>query len=448
MRIRLPLTLVLLLIVLPAGAQKTPLPGQVIVDPLNGSYLVYNRDLNRDGKLDPAFLIGPGDPEGFLFLGERQPDGTRAGGEQATIIRRLKAEGGNAIYFMAQRSHGGDGTPNQNPFVDPTQPASGLDPDILRQWQGWFVDLENAGVTAYFFLFDDGAHPFDDGCTGTVGPDEEAYIRGIVDAFERFPNLIWVVQEEFKFVGHDGKRRPCDEVRVRKIARVVDIIHEADDHPHPIGVHHNVGEPMAYPDNPWVDVYVQQANLIVEDRRGDLDTLHAAGQIGKGYDAAHRYQYTMGEGYNWHHALMEKKDRAMLRRSYYAAAMNGANVLVLGMFGAEGPPTPQMLKDMRVMQRFFEATNFNEMAPADERATADTKWVLAAPDWASCILYTNAGGRALGISDLKPGSYTARWLDPVTGKTRTTRHRVSSPEPSFLVPEGIGPEVIVHLQRR
>jgi hypothetical protein len=75
----------------PAGQPRDVkhLPGQVIVDPGNRSYLVYNRDANGDGELDPFFLIGPGDPEGFLYLGERRKDGTRSGHRQDDIIRRL-----------------------------------------------------------------------------------------------------------------------------------------------------------------------------------------------------------------------------------------------------------------------------------------------------------------------------------------------------------------------
>ena len=56
-----------------------PLPGQIIVDPENASWLVYNRDRDKNGKLDPFFMCGPGDPEEFLYRGTRNPDGTRNG---------------------------------------------------------------------------------------------------------------------------------------------------------------------------------------------------------------------------------------------------------------------------------------------------------------------------------------------------------------------------------
>ena len=92
--------------------------GSFYQDPNNAAWLVYNRDSNSDGSLDPFFLIGPGDPEGLLYEGQRSPDGTRSGGRQDEIINRIIAEGGNSVYVHMVRSHGGDGDDSQNPFVD------------------------------------------------------------------------------------------------------------------------------------------------------------------------------------------------------------------------------------------------------------------------------------------------------------------------------------------
>ncbi|MCI0724601.1 MAG: hypothetical protein L0338_37400, partial [Acidobacteria bacterium] len=55
-----------------AGAPSTrALPGQIIVDPDNASWLVYNKDTDGNGKLDPFYLGGPGGPEDFLYRGTR-----------------------------------------------------------------------------------------------------------------------------------------------------------------------------------------------------------------------------------------------------------------------------------------------------------------------------------------------------------------------------------------
>lgn len=102
-----------------AASSQSFLPSQIRVNPDNGSYLIYNRDRNGDGKPAPFFAIGPGDPEGFLYLGERRSDGTRDGKRQTEIIARMKARGGNGLYFQLVRSYGGDGEAGHNPGPTP-----------------------------------------------------------------------------------------------------------------------------------------------------------------------------------------------------------------------------------------------------------------------------------------------------------------------------------------
>lgn len=427
------------------SADDGPLEGQILVDPENPSYLVYNRDRDGDGRLDPFFLIGPGDPEGFFYLGERQEDGTRRAGAQREIVDTMRRHGGNGLYFQVVRSHGGDGEPDHNPWRDPEDPASGLDPEVVAQWRGWLDRMQEAGITMFLFLYDDGAHPFDDGCTGTVSAEERAFVRELVDTLEDYPNLIWVVQEEFKFVGHAGVRRPCDAARVRKAGTLASLIKEFDDHDHPVGVHHNIGDPMAFPDHPDVDLYVQQADVRVGEGQGTLEALHAAGLPGRGFDPEHRYNYTMGEAYNWHHVLMDDLDRAMLRKSYYASALAGGYVLVLGMYGAEGPPTPEMLEDMRRMQTFFESSEFNRMAPHDALRYGSTRWVLADPEGGRYILYAYEDGDDLGVRGLRPGRYTLRWFDPVSGADIVQRDVEAAGDVSFQKPAGIGAERLLYL---
>jgi hypothetical protein len=80
--------------------QPSPLPGQVIVDPEHPQWF------KRQGG-SHLFLCGPGDPEGFLYHGRRNSDGARDG-DQMTIINNLARHGGNALYLIAVRTHGGD----------------------------------------------------------------------------------------------------------------------------------------------------------------------------------------------------------------------------------------------------------------------------------------------------------------------------------------------------
>ncbi|HUW81514.1 MAG TPA: hypothetical protein VMZ31_01810 [Phycisphaerae bacterium] len=121
----------------PQQTSPTPLPGQVVVDADHPQWL------KRHGG-GPFFMCGPGDPEGFLYRGTRNPDGTR-NGDQMALIEKLKGTGANCVYLMAVRSHGGDGDSTHNPFVD-SDPTRGLDQDILNQWEAWFVEMANRGT--------------------------------------------------------------------------------------------------------------------------------------------------------------------------------------------------------------------------------------------------------------------------------------------------------------
>lgn len=428
----------------------SPLPGQIIVDPQNASHLVYNRDADGDGRLDPCYLIGPGDPEGFLFLGERQPDGTRRGGRQLGIIDQMRRHGGNVIYFQAVRSHGGDGADDHNPWRDSRNPGSGLDPAVIQQWRGWFDQLRDAGIAILFFVYDDGAHPFGDGCDAEPSPAEQAFVRDLVNAFEDYPNLIWVVQEEFYYVGPAGNRQPCDAARLARTGRIADLIKQADDYNHPVGVHHNTGFPMAFAGHPSVDVFLQQPSTEPKKGRGTLEVLHAAGGAGVGFDPQHRYVYFMAEAFDWHAVLCHRGDREMLRKSYYATALAGGHVAVLGMYPTElgRDPTDEMLQDMRAMQRFFESTELNALAPHDGLAWAGTRWMLANPARGRYILYTPDESPTLGVKRLPAGELELRWFDPATGRSSEEKRRHAGGDASFQKPRGIGAEAALYLRAR
>jgi hypothetical protein len=161
-----------------AGPAAEPLPGQIVVYPEDPAHLAYNRDANGDGGLDPLFLCGPGDPEGFLYLGKRSADGTRQG-DQLALIRTLKVEGGNCIYLQAVRSHGGDGEPNHNPFAD-NDPTKGISKPVLDQWEAWLAAMDDAGIVTHFFFYDDGTRPF--GNEGDALPEaERRFVQTIVN---------------------------------------------------------------------------------------------------------------------------------------------------------------------------------------------------------------------------------------------------------------------------
>jgi hypothetical protein len=439
----------------PALAQSF-LPNQIRVDPDNGSYLVYNRDRNGDGKLDPFFAIGPGEPEGFLYLGERRSDGTRDGKRQAEIIDRLKRHGGNGLYFQLVRSHGGDGEADHNPWNNPADPASGVNEKALAQWKTWFDQLRDAGVVLFLFVYDDGTHPFDDGGCATNGavsePERQFFVR-MVNEFKNYPNLVWVVQEEFRFVKNhrkDPNATPCNEARATRVRNLAALIKQTDGHGHPVGIHHNIGLPMQFAerrpgDDEAVDVYVQQAEIRKTGMH--LDTLHRAGTTG--FDPRHRYAYLMAEGFDWHRKLLIAKDRTMLRKTYFASAMAGGGVLVLAMFDGKTPdPSDEMLGDFRRMQTFFESIPFNTLAPADDLRHGGTRWVLANPDQGRYLLYSPDNPASLGVKGLAAGTYTLRWFDPATGTKKTAVLTEKRGDAAFAKPAGIGEEAVLFLEKK
>lgn len=418
----------------PPNGSGGPLLGQIIVDPNNSAWLVYNRDSDANGMLDPFFLVGPGDPEGLLYEGQRNPDGTRTGGRQDVIINRIISEGGNSVYLHAVRSNGGDGDDSQNPFVD-SNPALGLDDDILDQWQAWFTRLDNAGVTIFLFLYDDHAKIWDTG--DAISADERQFVTGLVQRFDGLKHLIWCVAEEYRFVN--------SEARISNLAAV---IREADRHDHPIAVHHMNGNlTMDFPSDPNIDIFGMQ---IGPDSPRQMHDRVLTGVV----DGAGRFNLTMAEAFPYHGQLLQQLARGELRRSIWAAAMAGGYVMVYGTWAPGGggsgipgnDPTPEMLGDMRRVQRFFEATDFNTMIPRDDLEREGTRWVLADPGRAY-IAYASGGDEPLGLADLPTGTYDLRWFNPITGEQVEVTGVMLDGDVSFPRPQSIGGEAALYVRR-
>lgn len=303
----------------------------------------------------------------------------------------------------------------------------------------------------FLFIYDDGVHPFDDGgcaTSGALSEPEGQFIRQMVNEFKAYPNLVWVVQEEYRFIKTkkaDPNREPCTEARTVRMLNLAALIKKTDGHGHPVGVHHNIGLPMQFADDEAVDVYLQQSD--VRNMGMNLDTLHAQGLLG--FDTHNRYAYMMAECYNWHRKLLESKDRTMLRKSYYASALAGGGVLVLAMFDAKTPdPTDDMLADMRRMQQFFESIRINDLSPADTLQHGDTRWMMANSGKNHYLLYSPDNPANLGVKAMKKGSYALTWFDPETGTQKQNKQRVADGDARFVKPKGIGSEAVLYLSRQ
>ncbi|MDQ1255857.1 MAG: hypothetical protein QG656_451 [Candidatus Hydrogenedentes bacterium] len=370
---------------------SSPLPGQIVVDPRHPVWLARNEDRDRDGALDPFFLCGPGDPEGFLYRGARRPDGTRDG-DQEDIIRKMKGTGANCLYIAAIRSHGGDGDEMQNPFVD-GDPGKGLDDDILDQWETWFKKLDDNGIVVFFFLYDDSARIWRDG--ETAGPDEAAFIERIVHRFDHHRYWIWCVAEEC------GEAFSAEEVR-----NIATSIRNADRHRHVIAVHKNESLTFdEFADCPDIDVFAAQWNV------GSASALHD-GMTEAWRNANGRYNVTMAEAnaFGFGNEALTK---------CWACAMAGSYVMALDWsFDRPDAPSTDDLKMCGHLVRFFESARFNEMTPHDELGGGGAQYVLAAPS-ASYIAYTSDPNGPVTLKEMEAGAYISTWFDPATGKSVT-----------------------------
>ena len=174
-------------------AVAAPVNGGLIADPANPRRLKYFNG-------GPAFIASVGEPEGFLYRGTKNANGTRSG-DQNAIINELQARGLNSIFVIGfnDSRYGGDGPADGNPS---SMPINGqIDVDILNQWYSWFQTLDAAGIVVIFSLYDDlidvlaGKRMNWDLSGGNLHPQEQKYVDAVVNKFKTLKNLIWVINE-------------------------------------------------------------------------------------------------------------------------------------------------------------------------------------------------------------------------------------------------------------
>ena len=385
-------------------AAATPLPGQLVIDP------DYPQSLKRHGG-GHVFICGPGDPEDFLYRGTRNADGTRQG-DQIALIEKLARHGGNSIYLEAVRTHGGDAKADktQNPFVD-SDPAKGVDTRILDQWEQWFTLMDRHDILIYFLFYDDSARIWNTG--DTVGAEERQFFETLVRRFRHHRNLIWIIGEE-----SDERYSPP---RVRALA---ELVRANDDHGHIIGNHHLGGTTFrAWEPGTALTHFSMQLNV-------PLEGVHD-GAVEARTKAANRYQVFYAEN------TATPKDDDNMRRQAWAVAMAGLTPMILQMDIAG--TSPRALEQCRVLQRFFEASDYHRLSPTDELRRGAARYVLAEP-WRSYLVYADQPGE-LGVGSLPAGRCAITWVDCVTGRTATVEENFAAPaERRFNRPAGIGAE--------
>lgn len=372
-----------------------------------------SRYLKREGG-GHIFICGPGDPEDFLFRGELNVDGTRTG-DQIEIIQKMIHYGGNSLYLQAVRSHGGDGSPDHNPFVN-HDPEQGLNKAVLDQWESWLSLMDDHGILIYFFLYDDSARVWDTG--DRVKEDEEKFISELVHRFKHHRHLIWVVAEQ----SEEAFSTSRSEALARVIART-------DGNGHLIGNHHHSG----------IDFRSYSA---------DGPFRHFSMQLNIAQDQVYQETITalnQAQGYQLIYAENTETTQSIegWRRFAWSVSMAGAMPMMLGMDVASTPITA--LQQCRFLSEFFEDTDYYRMHPAREMGSGSIEAVLHNP-FQSFIAWSdgeNHREKAI-IHRLKAGDYDLIWLDCQSGRRVETRQNLSTSASELRKPESIGMEWAVY----
>ncbi len=446
--------LAMVLLFLGAGGAQTPaarftatgplddraaLPGQLIVAGAKPGYLKYNGG-------SAAFLSGPDDPESFFYLGNLNADGTRSGGPQEEIIARLARTGASAfhalIFRMQRCNFKKEGDDTHAPFVD-HDPGKGLNAAVLNQWDGWIEKLEKAGVVLHFEFYNDATDVELMGwkldARGNLHPDEEKFIRGIVERFKNRKNILWGIEES-------ANKLPA--ARTPHFKKIAELIARTDSR------HHPIVQSFVVPNDPENDF--PESGILSNPYYGDpnirlVTWLHLVPH-GDDIDMQYR-EYLRYANHDSAHFIVMKNEtfyrpyiqQELGRRYSWAAVMAGMHNLEAQHKADRAAHEPRM-REHGYIARFMEQTDYWRMKPARELAAGSTRWVLANAG-KSWIAYTENYGKPVGVKDLPGGSYDLLWLDTVDGKTAWQRG-VAGSGAGFEKPAEFSKEVAVYIVRK
>jgi hypothetical protein len=369
------------------------------------------------------FPTGPGDPEDFLC---------RSATERRSIVDRLN--GGNTLYVMAVKTHGGDGPAGCNPWIS-GNPTKGLDTAKLNDWYSALVQADNKGVVIHFFIYDDDSCPWgakkDCEERNQLLTDEGDFLDAFVDRFKSLSNLVWVVAEEYS--------EAVRSTRANAIAARI----QSRDRVHPVGIHQlSRDTSFNFPNNKNFVVFLMQIGNKLRSSGAVHDT------IAKEYNAAAgRYAVVLAE-LNWHLDLLDAGDRTNLRRLNWAAAMGGAaGTLVFGTWASQvTPPTQSMLDDMYRIHALLKGNDKSDLSNSDSRKSGTTLYVRRNSKDSKMLVYSENCTKLPypGVIRLASGTFRATWMDTVDGTTATQTISSNGGGHNFGVPpSGIGAECVI-----
>ena len=421
-------------------AVAAPVSGGLIADPANPRRLKYFNG-------GPAFIASVGDPEGFLYRGTKNANGTRSG-DQAAMINELKARGLNALFVIGfnDSRYGGDGPADGNPFVNANINGE-IDADILNQWHGWFQTLDAAGIVVVFNIYDDlidvlaGKRMNWDLSGGNLHPQEQKYVDAVVNKFKTLKNLIWSVNESA------NKTYPSSYVpRWKKIAARIRSI-DTFRHPISIGIVAET-DPDVTP-NTGMSLYVDDPNfdqiLLQHYQPTSVDDMYNK-ILAQWNAAAGKINLMLAQAW-------PVNNGADGRKKNWATAMAGA--YVIQAYGQPGRvwdilKSPDAdLNALGFIDNFFRAIpSLNTMVPRNDLKFGNTKFVLAVPGQ-SYVAYSDQASGNFGVGGLTNGTYNLKWLDTVDGSTVVQNGvAVTTPARVFLRPSSIQLEAALYIAKQ
>lgn len=408
--------------VIACGREVSGFAGRLIQDP------TYPQYFSAGGQY--KYPTGPGDPEGFLYLGTKQGDGTWTGGAQQSIIDAYVAAGGGRLYCIAVKNPGdevapGEGTAELTPFPS-NDIANGLIEAQMVQWDGWFGQLEAAGVPVDLFIYDDhqGATPLAGG--GDASPSvEQTFVQALVNRFEHRKNINFVIAEEYG-----------EGFSVARISNIATAMRAANSEIL-IGNHQNSGVVFAHKTDSNVKAFkVQNNNRTRAQMYSDLTGIRAD-SVSNGY-------------------LIDVVEMGDTGLTGSAARLMDATIFMAGCAGsaryqqsAHTMPSSDLADCVRLSQ-FAESTTFYTMSPNDAlKSNSNYDHLLANPG-ADYIAFAESLSGAVGIQSMTAGTYTAVWQACDADETATlTGVSVSSGTNTFSKPGSItSNEVFLWLSRQ
>ncbi|MBF0432024.1 MAG: hypothetical protein HQK83_12140 [Fibrobacteria bacterium] len=405
----------LVLVVIPEAKALTEpdtsvyLEGQIVPHPKYPKWLVL---WSKTGDHKPILLAGPGDPERYFFIPNREE-----------MIDRMAEHGGNCIYIMADASGDADG---MEAYVngDPTQ---GYEPETLDEWEPLLKKMADNGIYALFFFYDDNVNYW--GPVTKVPSAEERLIKQLVQRFDSLPNIMWAFAEESNEAAND-----------RRAADFANKVREYDRHDHIMGIHtmhmtqqSSINEAAALvKTSSSINQFAVQCNVKPDDdwHKCAVDVYHAMGSD---------VHVNMSEN------TEAKRDDEWRRRMWAGALGGGAVSMQLRNKIMEAKTTE--LNDFRNITKFFEKTDFFMTEPHDELRNGSTRYTLAKPGEVY-IGYSSTATGTMGFKQMIPGLHHLIWYNAVTNETLIQDSvDVTSSDMTWQLPTGFSGEIALYARK-